>query len=209
MTASVRLMATSGPAGPPARREQILAAAARLFRAQGYHGTSIDELGQAVGISGPALYRHFPGKQALLAALVERGLLSLAVSLETRRGAVAGGAPADAAEVLAGAVRELVERARRNRDLATVVLREARHLGPALVGPVAQARRRLDQALVTLVQAARPEMPADEAKLLVAAVYGLLGPGFADDGEVPEVELEELLASTAMTCLLSGGGPRR
>ena len=44
------------------RREQILAEAARLFARHGFHGVSIAELGAAVGVSGPALYRHFPGK---------------------------------------------------------------------------------------------------------------------------------------------------
>jgi AcrR family transcriptional regulator len=50
----------------PTRREQILVVAARLFARHGFHGVSIADLGAAVGVSGPALYRHFPGKEALL-----------------------------------------------------------------------------------------------------------------------------------------------
>ncbi|MDT7626517.1 MAG: hypothetical protein QOF99_7418 [Pseudonocardiales bacterium] len=42
------------------RKEQILREAAQLFARHGFHGVSIVELGAAVGISGPALYRHFP-----------------------------------------------------------------------------------------------------------------------------------------------------
>src|SRR5690625_1311561 len=53
-----------------ARRAEILRAAAGLFAARGSHGVSIDDLGRAVGTSGPALYRHFPGKEALLAAML-------------------------------------------------------------------------------------------------------------------------------------------
>ena len=52
------------------RRAQILAAAAGLFARRGYHGVSIGELGAAVGLTGPALYRHFKGKDALLAAML-------------------------------------------------------------------------------------------------------------------------------------------
>ncbi len=52
------------------RREQILAVAAQLFAQRGFHGVSIADLGAAVGVSGPALYRHFPGKEALLAELL-------------------------------------------------------------------------------------------------------------------------------------------
>ena len=49
------------------RREQILATAAELFAARGFHGVSVAELGAACGISGPALYKHFSSKQAMLA----------------------------------------------------------------------------------------------------------------------------------------------
>ena len=55
---------TRGAGG--SRREQILAVAARLVARHGFHGVSIADLGAAVGISGPAVYRHFPGKEALL-----------------------------------------------------------------------------------------------------------------------------------------------
>ncbi|TXN31511.1 TetR/AcrR family transcriptional regulator [Lacisediminihabitans profunda] len=52
------------------RRDALLAAAARLFAARGFNGVSIEDLGSAVGISGPAVYRHFSGKQSVLAALL-------------------------------------------------------------------------------------------------------------------------------------------
>src|ERR1700761_3494611 len=57
------------PAGSP-RKAQILREAAQLFARHGFHGVSIVELGAAVGISGPALYRHFPSKEALLARML-------------------------------------------------------------------------------------------------------------------------------------------
>lgn len=54
----------------PTRREQILREAARLFAERGFHGVGVDEIGAAVGISGPGLYRHFAGKDAMLAELL-------------------------------------------------------------------------------------------------------------------------------------------
>jgi AcrR family transcriptional regulator len=56
--------------GKPTRREQILAAAAELFARRGFHGVSIDDIGAAVGISGPALYRHFRSKDAMLGEML-------------------------------------------------------------------------------------------------------------------------------------------
>ena len=59
------------PAGAPVtRREQILAAAAELFARHGFHGVGIDDIGAAVGISGPALYRHFRSKDAMLGEML-------------------------------------------------------------------------------------------------------------------------------------------
>ncbi|MDQ1084345.1 MULTISPECIES: TetR/AcrR family transcriptional regulator [Microbacterium] len=52
------------------RRAALLAAAARLFAARGFDGVTLDDIGAAVGVSGPAVYRHVPGKQALLAAIL-------------------------------------------------------------------------------------------------------------------------------------------
>src|SRR5689334_23047082 len=52
------------------RRERYLRAAAELFAARGFHAVSIEELSAAVGVTGPALYRHFAGKEAVLAALL-------------------------------------------------------------------------------------------------------------------------------------------
>ena len=55
---------------PPSRRDQILATAAELFAARGFHGVSVADLGAACGISGPALYKHFPSKDAMLAEML-------------------------------------------------------------------------------------------------------------------------------------------
>jgi AcrR family transcriptional regulator len=62
-------VSTQAP-GTGTRREQLLATAADLFAARGFHGVSVAEIGAAVGISGPALYKHFPGKDAILAEML-------------------------------------------------------------------------------------------------------------------------------------------
>src|SRR5215217_5417826 len=50
------------------RRDEILAIAVHLFATRGYHGVSMDDIGTAAGVTGPALYHHFAGKEAMLAA---------------------------------------------------------------------------------------------------------------------------------------------
>src|ERR1700755_3616509 len=69
------MTAVSEPSGRraparPGRRAQILATAAELFARRGFHGVWIDELGAPVGVSGPALYRYFPSKNAMLSEML-------------------------------------------------------------------------------------------------------------------------------------------
>jgi len=54
------------------RQAAILHEAARLFAERGFSGVSLEVLGAAVGVSGPAVYRHFANKQALLGAILVR-----------------------------------------------------------------------------------------------------------------------------------------
>ncbi|MGZ4558245.1 MAG: TetR/AcrR family transcriptional regulator, partial [Mycobacteriaceae bacterium] len=52
------------------RREQLLDVAAGLMAERGFHGVSINDLGAAAGVSGPAVYRHFSSKQAILGEML-------------------------------------------------------------------------------------------------------------------------------------------
>src|SRR3954451_18130248 len=67
MTAEQQL-APVAPVRRRSRREEILEIAVGLFASRGYHGVSMDDIGAAAGVTGPALYHHFAGKEAMLAA---------------------------------------------------------------------------------------------------------------------------------------------
>lgn len=55
-------------------REAILDAAERLFSAHGVEGVAVRDLARELGLTPSSLYNHFPGKQALYEAVLERGL---------------------------------------------------------------------------------------------------------------------------------------
>jgi AcrR family transcriptional regulator len=55
-------------------REAILDAAERLFSAHGVDGVAVRDLARELGLTPSSLYNHFPGKQALYEAVLERGL---------------------------------------------------------------------------------------------------------------------------------------
>lgn len=50
-------------------REKALQAALELFGRKGYDGVSMNDIAEAVGIKAPSLYKHFPSKDALFAAV--------------------------------------------------------------------------------------------------------------------------------------------
>ncbi len=79
---------------PPSARDRILQAAYALFLRQGYHGTSMRQVGQAAGLTPAAIYNHFPNKEALFVELLSRTLPQRAWVLALER------AQGDTAEAL-------------------------------------------------------------------------------------------------------------
>src|SRR5262245_58567080 len=78
------------------RRDEILEIAVGLFATRGYHGVSMDDIGAAAGVTGPALYHHFAGKEAMLIAcltpvsqvLLDGGWARIAAYLDGLRAAL-------------------------------------------------------------------------------------------------------------------------
>ena len=56
----------------PSRRDELLSVAADLFAERGFAKVTVDDIGSAVGVSGPALYHHFEGKESLLGEMLVR-----------------------------------------------------------------------------------------------------------------------------------------
>lgn len=111
------------PRTPASRREQLLAAAARAFRRNGYAGVSIDDIGAEVGVVGPAIYRYFDTKAGILVAATNRFYEWQA--LEVARALTR---PARDADVFDALVEGYVELAVRDIDLLAVSLTENRYL---------------------------------------------------------------------------------
>ncbi|OIV36072.1 hypothetical protein BIV57_18070 [Mangrovactinospora gilvigrisea] len=152
---------TSSPAQPPegaerpgaaSRREEILAAAARLFAARGYHGVGVDEIGGAVGITGPGLYRHFRGKKAMLAELLV-GISERLLDEGTKKVAQA----ADPASALDALIRWHVAFALDSPDLITLHGRELAHLSDADRKRVRRLQRQYVELWVDVVAKTYPE----------------------------------------------------
>ena len=106
------------------RREQILAAARRLFAERGFHGTTTRDLATAADVNDALLYRYFANKQEILAALVDE-----AVAVFESAPALPIDAPIPLADLLTFAGLGFIERARANLDLLTILIADSRALG--------------------------------------------------------------------------------
>ncbi|WP_228000450.1 TetR/AcrR family transcriptional regulator [Nocardia australiensis] len=72
---------TTGERAPETSRERVLDAAARLFAAHGFHGASMRDIAEQVGMRAASLYNHFPGKDDMLVAIGDRYFAELAPKL--------------------------------------------------------------------------------------------------------------------------------
>lgn len=153
---------------PKNRKDLILAAAAELFRERGYHGVSIVDIGQAVDISGPAVYRHFKSKEDLLLAAAHRSLDRINDAV----GAAASGAPDERA--LDTALRAMVDIGIEDWAFTVVYVREARSIPSERRAPLERKRQALADTLRDLVHALHPQFPESELDLRMRALGGAL-----------------------------------
>lgn len=145
-----------------ARAEQILAVAARLFAERGYDGVGVDEIGAAAGISGGAVYRHYRGKQHLLAAVVERMLERINESLATC-------ADPTLEELVGLTVGFLLD----DPDLMSAYLGSSRSLPPEVGQRVRAQQSRLAAHWHSALGARVPEVSSGEARYRAASVTGV------------------------------------
>ncbi|AKN69597.1 TetR family transcriptional regulator [Streptomyces sp. PBH53] len=155
----------------PTRREQILKEAARLFAERGFHGVGVDEIGAAVGISGPGLYRHFPGKDAMLAELLV-GISGQLLTGARRRLAEADGVPAT--RVLDSLIEGHIDFALDDRPLITLHDRELDRLRDSDRKLVRQLQRQYVELWVEVVREVYPGLTEPAARSAVHSVFGLL-----------------------------------
>lgn len=176
------------PAAAPAptRRERILQEAARLFAERGFHGVGVDEIGAAVGISGPGLYRHFAGKDAMLAELLV-GISGRLFAGGRQRVAEAAEAGAGPAGVLDSLIDGHIDFALDDRALITLHDRELGQLRDSDRKLVRSLQRQYVELWVGVVRELHPGAAEAEARAAVHAVFGLLNstPHLGRPGALP------------------------
>ena len=151
------------------RHAAILHEAARLFAERGYSGVSLEEIGAAVGVSGPAVYRHFENKQALLGAIL------VGVSERLRAGgrsvSDAGGSPDDRLEAI---VAFHVDFALTDADVIRVQDRDLASLREDDRHTVRRLQREYVELWIGILSELHPERSESDLRVRAHACFGLI-----------------------------------
>ncbi len=150
------------------RRQQLLDAASRLFAERGFRSVSMEDLAAEAGVSGPAVYRHFASKEALLADLlidVSRQLLEQGAqrSLDS--------SPHDA---LTSLVAFHTDFALRDRDLIRIQDHDFANLALEDARTVSRLQRSYLETWVNVLRQVDPRLSESVARTKIQAVFGLL-----------------------------------
>lgn len=184
------------------RREEILAAAAALFARRGFHGVSIDDIGSAAGMSGPGIYRHFPGKEAVLSQM----LLDISQRL-LDEGSSQAIAAADAPAALDALLRWHISFALSQPDLITVQTRELANVPTPARRQIRRLQRLYVEEWVTVLSEMFPGAHQASLRTAVHATFGLLNSTPHSASELPADAMAELLfamARAGLTAAASG-----
>ncbi|WP_213006450.1 TetR/AcrR family transcriptional regulator [Paractinoplanes toevensis] len=188
--------------GPPAprrrsRRDEILEIAVGLFAARGYHGVSMDDIGSAAGVTGPALYHHFAGKEAMLVAAlipVSEGLLHGGKARVSQH-------HDDASAALGDLIDFHVEFALANPAVIALHLHELDRLPDEPRRQIRRLQRLYVEEWVGVLATLRPELEAAEARVLAHAAFGLMNSTPFLGGEVDRRRRAALLRDATIHAL--------
>jgi AcrR family transcriptional regulator len=167
------------------RKDELSRQAARLFAAKGYHGTSVGDLAESLGVQKGSLYAHMEGKEDLLYEAMRDGAAAFHGALDS----VPETAPP--AEKIRLALRAHLRVVAEQLDVATVFVQEWKYLEGARLEEIIAERRRYEERIRELFREGRDlgELRADldvgaAALLFLSAAnwaYTWLAPGVGTD----------------------------
>jgi len=182
---------------PRETRARIIEAATALFSQQGYAETTIEQIGAAVGLTGPAIYRHFRSKAHLFEVVMH--VARRPAWEETCKLHASEGEPR---EILRQVVAAWVDQSVVRRSLISVYAQQHRSLSDAARHRVRVQYRALTDVWVDLLGRIHPHLSGAERTTMVdSAMWLLRSPAFFRS-ELPFDRVTELLTTMIMGALL-------
>ncbi|MDT2006373.1 TetR/AcrR family transcriptional regulator [Rhodococcus opacus] len=148
------------------RDEKILEVAEELFFERSFDAVGVDEIGEAAGVTGSAIYRHFEGKNEILATLFDRAIDAMLVGLTAPHD--------DPHQELRQLIDGLVSFALTHRRLAGIWEREHRALAEPYKRRYQRRLRRYVERWTDCLERLYPGWSADRLLTATRAVQALL-----------------------------------
>lgn len=180
---------------PSNRRELILEAAIELFHERGYPATGVDDIGKAVDVSGPAIYRHFSSKEEILLEAIQ-----LAADEVHEANLNARASDHDPRSVLEGYARAYARVAIERSALISVWTSEAKHLSSGRRAPMTRRLRAWSTEWIDELRAVRPQLSPEQARVLVTGTIGMISTTATTERDEDGL-LEDRITSMAMATL--------
>jgi AcrR family transcriptional regulator len=178
------------------RRTHIVRAAADLFAAGGYPAAGMDQIGAAAGITGPAIYRHFDSKAAILAAVFD-GIIDAVTAPPVH----AELSPSTSRDELRSLVRVYAGAVASRRRLMAVFVREVHHLPPEHGARLAERQRTLVRRWRTLLTEVHPDWKEEVIRTTVHGTFGMLNALGTFDSPLSDDDLAAVLVELASRML--------
>jgi AcrR family transcriptional regulator len=181
------------------RRQQLLEIAGELFAQQGFAGTGVDEIGEAAGLTGPALYRHFANKQAILDALVVESMQRLVRSAE----AVAQ-PEGDAEKWLDALIKVRLDFAFGPDRYSFVIIRSERdNISRTALRKIAAMEERYLADWLRVVTSLRPKVRTNVIRQAIHAAHVFMGYVALEESVDDEVEVRDHIAAMTRAALFA------
>jgi len=184
------------PTSLTSRRDQILDVAAELFAEKGFHGVSIADLGAACGFSGPAIYKHFRSKQAILSEM----LVSISEEL-LHEGERRVEDASDPTTALTSLVDWHVSFALAHKPLIVVQDRDWAALPLEAREKVRKTQLAYIEVWVAVLRALHDNLNHERARARVHAGFGLIN-STPHSAVVSDAEMRDILSEMALRALL-------
>jgi AcrR family transcriptional regulator len=182
----------------PHRRQLILTAAAELVAQRGYHDVGMADIGAAAGITGPAIYRHFDGKSAVLAAMCDHAIDDL-----SREAGEIVASRGDALATLRGLIQTQVRFVLRDRTLAQVYHNEVANLPEEDRHRLRRKQRLYIEEWVHVLAQLRPGAGDAAVRALVHAAVGAIQSVLFFQSGLADDQLGLLMSSVAETSMFA------
>ena len=184
------------------RQRELLTVASRLFAQRGYHAVGINDISGELGLTGPAFYRHYPSKEALLIAVLDDAISSHLEEVGDLVSRIS-----DPLETLKAIVENHIAFVFDHTEDIMTWRTEFRSLPESDRHRLRYLQRLYTEEWVRTVRRLRPELDVDQVRAMCHGAIALLQSPTEFHNRLPREEIAPILFEMALQALMGAPVP--